>query len=153
MIAVALGPGFQGSKIGTGTGLGITLAPPVLTAQDPWEVVVLLSPGAELDDHRRHHVHTERNQSGRSGGGALLVKDVFLHHGPTGTAVLHRPVNGIPALLVKYLLPALMILFGQSTAQTDLLGKVGRQILFQKRPHLSAESQLFGGEMNIHNRS
>ena len=67
--------------------------------------------------------------------------------------MLDRPVDGIPTLLVKNLLPALMILFGKSTAQTDILCKVGRQILSQKRPHLTAESQLFGGEMNIHNRS
>ncbi|MCY1397119.1 hypothetical protein D3C76_508730 [compost metagenome] len=150
MVAVAHRAGFQRSQIGTGTRLGIALAPPVLAGEDARQKTCLLLGRAELDDHRSDHVDAERQDPWRAGGGALFVEDVLLDHAPAGAAVLHRPANGQPAALVEQAHPGDLILPVETLAVTAARRDVGRQPVAQKCTHFLAEGLLGGGELDIH---
>src|SRR5690606_14552822 len=91
VVAIAHGAGLQRGEVGTGAWLGVALAPPVLTGQDAWQVLLLLCFGTELDDHRSDHGDAEGNGARRAGGRGFFIKDVFLYRAPVGAAVLDRP--------------------------------------------------------------
>ncbi|MNE79969.1 hypothetical protein D3C80_1765000 [compost metagenome] len=63
VITLAHGAGLEAGQVRTGTGLGITLAPPVFTAENARQVVRLLRRAAKLDNHRRDHVDAEGDQA------------------------------------------------------------------------------------------
>ncbi len=150
VIAFAHRTGLEAGQVGTGTGLGVALAPPVLTGEDARQVMVDLLLGAELDDHRGDHVDAEGHGARRAIGGALFVEDVLLDRAPGGPAQLYRPARRIPAALDQDLLPALVVFLGQVLAELDLGGDVRRQFALEEGPHLVAERELFRREIDVH---
>gem|GEM_PF-5844522 len=152
VVAVTHGAGLEAGEVGAGTGLGIALAPPVLTGEDARQIMVDLLLGAELDDHRSDHVDAEGHGTRCAEGGALLVEDVLFHRAPGGAAQLHRPARRIPAALDQDLLPALVIFLGHVLAELDLGGDVRRQLAFQKGAYFIAEGELFGRVVDVHGK-
>ncbi|MOA25094.1 hypothetical protein D3C78_1458010 [compost metagenome] len=150
VIAVTHRAGLQGSQVGTGAWLGITLAPPVFAAEDARQVMGLLLRCAELDDHRCNHADPEWQDPGSTRGRALFLEDVLLDHAPTCTAVLHRPTDRQPAALVEQAHPGDLIFLVETLAVATPRGHIGRQFVTQESAHFLTESVFGGGELDIH---
>src|SRR5690606_23466522 len=142
---------FQAGQIGTGARLGVTLTPPVLALENTRQVVVLLLLGTEFDDYRSDHVDAERKHGGGTGLGTFFLEDVLLDRAPAGTAILFRPVQSQPALLVENLLPADRVFLAKAFVFLDLAGNIRGQLVFQEGADLIAESGFLSGKVNIHN--
>ncbi|MNQ67660.1 hypothetical protein D3C85_821910 [compost metagenome] len=150
VLAIAHCAGFQAGKVGAGTRFRVTLAPPVFAAENARQKTRFLLGGTELDDHRGNHLDAERHNARRAGGPALFFEDVLLYDTPARATDLGRPTQGQPALLVEGLHPLHLMLFAQTLAMLDTLGKLGGQPLLEKPSHLLTEGQFVGREFNIH---
>ena len=153
VVALPLRLCFERCEIGTGAGLRIALAPPVVAGVDARQVVVLLRLVAEFHDDRCHHGEAEGDQRGRAGGGILFVEDVPLHGRPAGAAPFHGPAGRDPVFLVEDFLPSHVVLAVNALVVehlvTDVLGQGGAHEL----AHLFAKGGLFGGVIQIHRDS
>jgi hypothetical protein len=87
---------------------------------------------------------------GRRGLLQLFLEYVLLHWRPAGAAPFHRPVGDRPAFGVEDALPGDDVVLGEMLSFDHLGADARRQIGAEKRPHLIAEGELFGGEAEIH---
>ncbi|MCY1409471.1 hypothetical protein D9M71_248220 [compost metagenome] len=149
VVAVTHRAGLQRRQVGAGARLGIALAPPVLAAEDARQEARLLLRSAELDDHRRHHLHAEGNHTRRTGGSALLLEDVLLHDVPASAAIFRRPARGEPAALVERAHPLDLIFLAQALALQDAAGVLHRQFIAQEGSNFVAEGELLGCELDF----
>ena len=96
-VTVQLGPRRQRSEVGTGTRLRETLAPSVLTAQDPRQVEALLLLGAPAEQRATEHLDAERvvvTHCRHTGARQLLDEHHLFDLGESGSPVLLRPRHG-----------------------------------------------------------
>ena len=143
MIAVTHRRGLDRGQIGTGTRLGIALAPPVLPVQDTRQEAVLLFLAAELLQDRPQHRNAEGQDARRMGKRAFLLEDVALDRGPARAAKATRPIAGQPALFVQDGVPFLDLGLGQFLEQADLFGQPLGQAVLQELADLGAEGLVF----------
>src|ERR1700756_5867478 len=80
----------------------------------------------------------------------LLVEDVMLHRAPAGAAVFLRPVRNAPALLVEDAPPGDHLVLGEMPALDQLLARLCRNVVAEKRTHLFTKRHLVLGESQIH---
>jgi len=121
VVAIQHGAGLQAGQVGTGSRLGVTLAPPVFPGENARQVPGFLRLTAEFHDHRGDHVDPERDQPRRTERGALLLEDVSLHHAPASTTLLYRPVGGVPAAPAQHPLPAQVVCLVEMLAEANFL--------------------------------
>ena len=149
MIAFAHRFGFQRGKIGTGTRLGIALAPPIFAGKDARQEFLFLLFIAVGEDHRADHGEAEGQQRGRFGARGFFVVDITLRHVPAGAAILDGPMRRGPAFLRQDAMPTKEILLGFEFAARGL-AQLG-QILGEEILHFLAEFLFFRRERDVHN--
>src|SRR5439155_16699433 len=110
VLAVAHGASAKRREIRARAWLRIALAPEILAVVDARQESLLLRVGAELQQHRRAHHQTERNQRGRARITARLLEDVTLDDVPAGAAPFLWPGRSDPALGGEDLVPAQQII-------------------------------------------
>ena len=150
MVAVALGRGFQRGQVGTGTGLRIALAPPVVAIQNARQIICFLFGVGESHDDGRHHIDAERQDGRRGGARALVFPDVALHGRPARAAMFDGPGRRGPALLRDNLVPAHIIITVQAQMLAHLALQVRRQMGVEEGAQRIAERVLLGRVMQVH---
>ncbi len=143
---------LQSRQVRPGPGLGIALAPVVLTGQNPRQEEGFLLRAAVAHDHRPHHPQPHGRQARRPGPGAFGGEDVALHVAPAGPAVLRRPARRDPAPGMQDLLPgeAVVLLHEHAGRPPPGLAQFGGQVGVQEGAHLVAEGEILGGEVEVH---
>src|ERR1039457_4021621 len=101
VIAIEGGFGAQSREVGAGVGLGESLAPDLLAAEDFGEIALLLGFGAEGDEGGAHQFQAQNARQGRrSDAGHFFGEDGLLHEGGTAAAVFLGPGEAGPAALI-----------------------------------------------------
>ena len=127
LAAVALGAGRQRGQVRTRTRLRITLAPPVLHADDARQQLGLLRGAAVLHQHRSDHGQAEGQQPRRARLEALDLEDQPLQRVPAGAAVLDGPGGRAPAAVGQDQVPAHIVVAFQPLMSQHLVADIRRQ--------------------------
>ena len=152
VIALAHRPRAQRGKIRARPRLRVPLAPPSLARADRRQEPALLSGAAEGDQHRRDHLHAERQDARRIRHRRFLFEYVLLHGIPGGAAELPGPRHRAPTAIVQASLPAQVLGTLERHAAAHLVAKVLRKMLAQEGAHFLAERALLPGELEMHGR-
>ena len=126
MVALALGPGFNGGQVGACARLRITLHPKIIAFANTGQELVFLGGRAKFQQHRSAHGRAKRRQTGRTGQGKLFVVDIALGNVPTGAAPFHRPMRHRPAFGRQNFVPTQIVLFRQSPIALHFVAQVSR---------------------------
>src|SRR5438128_167491 len=106
MVALVDGAGAQAGEVGAGAGLGIALAPDLVTAENLWQVPFLLVLRAPMNKGRPQEAHPDGPGQDRGAGAEiLLVEDDLLHEADAAAAIFLGPGQPDPAGGVHLLLP------------------------------------------------
>ncbi|CAM2160807.1 hypothetical protein PT2222_90024 [Paraburkholderia tropica] len=140
----------QRSEIGTGTGFGIALTPPVFARADARQIAALLRFVAVLHDDGRDHRHAERQHRRRADAPAFRVPDMALRFGPAGAAEFDGPCGYRPALLAEQRVPAGDVVAREALVIQDFVAHGLRQIGLEPGADFGAECVVSGGVIEIH---
>src|SRR5690606_10251362 len=137
-------------EVAARVGLAEELAPDLVTAQHGVEEALLLLLGAVGDDRRARHADADGEHAGVHVVAALfLVEDALLDAGAPAAAVLLRPRDAGPAVVVLDALPrfaladVLALGFLARRLRVERAGEAARglglRVLVEERTHLGAE--------------
>ena len=150
MVAAKFRRGSQRSKVRARARLRISLAPPIIRCENPWQVLPLLHLAAKLHQHRREQVATEGDHRGRGGCVVLLVEYVLTKRRPAGPTPLDGPRGRKPSLGVQLLLPGDDFAGRHAAVLAHASRDVRVEAVAQKCADLVAERLIFGGEIQKH---
>jgi hypothetical protein len=121
VVALVHRTGPQTGEIAAGVGLGITLAPQLVGAEDTRQVALLLFLGAPMDKGRAQQVQCAGCRQDRGASAEIFfVENHLLHKTGAAAAILGGPGNSDPARGVHRLLPG-DALFERLTVRRDAL--------------------------------
>ena len=152
---VEAGFGPDVGQVRTGAGLGVALAPQVLTPQYARQVARLLRLAAEGDQRGAGEGFTDMaHATGAAGAGVLLVENDLLLDTGAATAVLPGPAQAGPAALVQLAFPGLTlldeaVLVAGTAAKADLL-ELAAQVSGQPVGHFPAKPLILFTETQLH---
>src|SRR5690606_929355 len=141
VVPTAVRAGLERGKVRAGARFGIALAPPHVALQDVGKKPRLLRVVTEGIYHRRDHLDAEGDHLRRIRRREFIREYVLLDRRPAGAAILDRPVDRGPALLVENLLPTDDIVLAERDAPRLLLSQVSRILLLQEGPNLIAKCE------------
>src|SRR5215472_14929014 len=129
---------------------GIALTPEIFAGVDARQEALLLSFGAEFEQHRSAHHQSERDQRRRAGVSALFLEDIALNYAPGRSAPIDRPRGRDPALRREQPMPALQVLPGKLSIVDDFVAQLLGEVLTQPAAHFVAEGDLFSRIVEVH---
>ena len=150
VVALALGPGFDGGQVGACAGFGIALHPEVNAIADAGQKALFLRRRAKAVQDRRAHGRAKRWQIGRARQAKDFLVDVALGNVPTRAAPFHGPMRDRPALGRQNFVPAHEVVFGQVLVVHDLVANVSGQVGVQPVAHFVAKGQFLGAVTQVH---
>ena len=141
--------GTDRCKVRARARLRVTLAPPILSGENPRQEFLLLRFVAERIDDRADHGDAERERRQRPGTRRLLFKEKALRDRPTRSAMFFRPQRRDPPLFVKDAMPQQHLLLGQiglGVRNAHFL----RIVFRNEAAHLVAKRCILAGKAQFH---